>query len=84
LWSLPCAGKPMTSKQRRAHFSSAHSRKGRCYDTDHVWTFQVYEHIMDYSTFLLNMPLLKFDMVQVRRQPAQRCAFPSLQQTQDV
>lgn len=61
----------MSSKQRRAHFSSGYSRKGRCYDTDHVWTFQVYEHIMDYSTFLLNMPLLHFDMVQVSTQVVQ-------------
>lgn len=55
----------MSSKQRRAHFSSAAHRRGNCFDCDHVWTFQMYEHLMDYSTFLLNLPFFRVDMVQV-------------------
>lgn len=68
MFSLRCccfAGHQLTAKQRRSHFGSGTNRKGRCYDTHHVWTFQAYEHIMDYSTFLLNMPFFKLDMVQV-------------------
>jgi hypothetical protein len=37
-----------------------------------VWTFQVYEHIIDYSTFLLNLPFFRLDMVQVGLTPAHR------------
>lgn len=55
----------MSSRQRRAHFSSAGHRRGHCFDRDHVWTFQMYEHLMDYSTFLLNLPFFRVDMVQV-------------------
>lgn len=63
--SACAAGRPLTAKQRRSHFSCAASRKGRCFDTQHVWTFLIYEHILDYSTFLLNMPFFRLDMVQV-------------------
>jgi hypothetical protein len=59
------AGRPLSSKQRRSHFSCVASRKGRCFDTQHVWTFLIYEHVLDYSTFLLNLPFFRIDMVQV-------------------
>ena len=35
------------------------------FDYNHVWTFQMYEHVLDYNTFTLNLPFFKLDLVQV-------------------
>jgi len=58
-------GKPLSGKQRRSHFASSANRQGRCFSTDHVWTFQMYDHTLNYATFHLNVPFFKLDMVQV-------------------
>lgn len=58
-------GKPLSAAKRRRHFSYQSGRHGRQYDTDNVWTFQMYDHVMDYSTFTLPIPFFKVDLVQV-------------------
>jgi hypothetical protein len=35
------AGHPLPHAKRRGHFAAASHRVGRCFDTEHVWTFQV-------------------------------------------
>lgn len=58
-------GKPLSAAKRRGHFSCKSGRQGRLFDTDNVWTFQVYDHVMDYSTFTLPVPFFRVDLVQV-------------------
>lgn len=60
------SGKAMSSSRRKSFFASEANREGRCYDTEHVWTFQLFDQNMDYSTFMLPIPLFKLDLIQVR------------------
>lgn len=60
------SGKAMSPGKRRSFFASRSNRQGRNFDTEHVWTFQLYDQTMDYSTFTLPIPLFKLDLVQVR------------------
>jgi hypothetical protein len=60
------SGKALTGPKRRALFGGKAARQGRCFDTEHVWTFQVYDHVCDYATFMLPIPFFKVDLVQVR------------------
>eukprot|EP00878_Enallax_costatus_P023186 GHUV01024650.1.p2 GENE.GHUV01024650.1~~GHUV01024650.1.p2 ORF type:complete len:334 (+),score=107.30 GHUV01024650.1:4074-5075(+) len=59
------AGNPMSAARRRSYFANKGNRQGRFYDTEHVWTFQLYDQSLDYSTFALPIPLFKLDLVQV-------------------
>eukprot|EP00882_Tetradesmus_deserticola_P027925 GHRQ01031071.1.p1 GENE.GHRQ01031071.1~~GHRQ01031071.1.p1 ORF type:complete len:145 (-),score=73.64 GHRQ01031071.1:71-505(-) len=61
------SGKALTGCKRRALFGGKAARQGRCFDTQHVWTFQVYDHLCDYASFQLPIPFFKVDLVQVRR-----------------
>ena len=36
------------------------------FDTEHVWTFQIYDQVMDYSTFKLPLPFFPIEVAQVR------------------
>uniref|UniRef100_A0A383VBM9 Domain of unknown function at the cortex 1 domain-containing protein n=1 Tax=Tetradesmus obliquus TaxID=3088 RepID=A0A383VBM9_TETOB len=59
------SGKALSGAKRRALFGGKAARQGRCFDTEHVWTFQVYDHVCDYGSFLLPIPFFKVDLVQV-------------------
>lgn len=46
--------------------ASAAARAGRTYSTDHVYTFAIYDHAMNYAEFRL--PFFGLDMVKVSLQ----------------
>ena len=52
---LPAAGSPLPFGRRRAFFSSAGNRTGRCFEPGPVWTFYFYQHLVDLSTYTLHM-----------------------------
>lgn len=59
------SGKPLSAGKRRSLFASRSNRQGKAFDTEHVWTFQLYDQSMDYSTFTLPIPLFKLDLIKV-------------------
>ncbi|KAF6248268.1 hypothetical protein COO60DRAFT_1707179 [Scenedesmus sp. NREL 46B-D3] len=59
------SGKALPGSRRRALFGGKAARQGRCFDTEHVWTFQVYDAVCDYASFRLPIPFFKVDLVQV-------------------
>lgn len=66
LFACPaCAGKTLSAKQRRSHFASSANRQGACFSMYHVWTFQMYDHVMNYATITLNVPFVRVDLVRV-------------------
>lgn len=58
--SLP-DGSPLPAAKRKAHFSRAGNRAGRCFPTDLVFTFYFYQHVVDASAYELNV-LYRFDL----------------------
>jgi len=59
------SGAPLAASKRQAQFRSAAARKGRVFDTEHVWTFQIYDQVMDYSSFQLPLPFFPIEVAQV-------------------
>lgn len=66
---------------------SAKHRADRCFDTEHVWTFQLYQHFVDMGAYELNM-IYNFDLTRnLDGQPLQfmlkdrciglRCSVPT-------
>lgn len=43
------------SNARKAFFSRRGNRSGRVFSTDHVYTFYLYQHLVDLSQYRLNM-----------------------------
>ncbi|CAL8462121.1 g1652 [Coccomyxa elongata] len=54
-------GGPMDALQRKHHFWDRRNRARRSFTKGHVWTFQMYQHFVDLSTYELNM-LYCFDL----------------------
>ncbi|KAI8474338.1 MAG: hypothetical protein J3K34DRAFT_408218 [Monoraphidium minutum] len=54
---------PPTAAARRALFRCAAARRGVAYSPDHAYTFQIYDHTLDYSEFRL--PYFKVDIARV-------------------
>ena len=40
------AGAPLASTRRKRRFWAAQNRAGRCFDTDSVWTFHLWQHVV--------------------------------------
>lgn len=51
----------MSGPSRKQHFTSGARRQGKSFDTSHVWTFTMYQHFVDMSTYELNM-VRRFDL----------------------
>ncbi len=51
----------MDALQRKHHFWDRENRARRSFTKEHVWTFQMYQHFVDLSTYELNM-LYCFDL----------------------
>jgi len=62
----PVAGSPaeaqMTSVQRKKWFSSAKNREKRFFETHHIYTFHFWQHLLDLSTYELDMGVAAFDI----------------------
>ena len=58
-----CAGAPLSSDKRKAYFAAKRNRTGRVFDTDLVWTFHFYQHLVDIGKYELNM-VHKFDLAR--------------------
>lgn len=50
-------GSPLPASTRKAFFSRASNRAGRCFPTDLVFTFYYYQHVLDLASYELHMPL---------------------------
>jgi hypothetical protein len=47
----PATGQAWPASKRRGHFCGARQRRGRGFDTDHVWTFHAWEAHMEFATY---------------------------------
>lgn len=56
-------GSPLPAAKRKAHFSRAGARAGRCFPTDLVFTFYFYQHVVDLSAYQLDV-VYKFDLTK--------------------
>ncbi|BDA45974.1 hypothetical protein COCOBI_08-0660 [Coccomyxa sp. Obi] len=54
-------GGPMNALQRKKHFWDRRNRLRRTFTKGHIWTFQMYQHFVDLSTYELSM-LYCFDL----------------------
>ncbi len=70
----------MPATKRKKFMWTAKHRAGRRFSTEHVWTFQLYQHFVDMGKYELNM-IYKFDLTRnLDGQPLQfmvkdRCAY---------
>lgn len=56
------SGKSLPSQQRKKMMSDARNRAGRSYDPGLVYTFHFWQHLLDLSTFELDMSLKQFSL----------------------
>jgi len=56
---------PVDSKRRKKLFSNPDTAKGLVFDTQHVYTFEHYDDIMDYKNYEMDLGLLRYDMSKV-------------------
>lgn len=55
-------GKPHSSTDRRRIMSDQRNHSGLVYDTQYIWTFHFWQHLLDLSTFKLDMSLRQFSL----------------------
>jgi hypothetical protein len=53
----------MAAGRRKRHFWDAKNRAGRCFTTEHVWTFQLYQHFVSLGSYELDM-IYRFDLAR--------------------
>lgn len=76
------AGKPWSAEKRKRHFCSLANLGERTFTTEHVWTFEVCQHLVDMSRYELDV-LQRFDLCRhLDGQPTQfqvkdRCGLNS-------
>ena len=59
------AGNPVSSDKRRKWCDVPKNLSGRQFSTDHVYTFHIWHHLIDFSTYNLNLGgLLNLDLTQ--------------------
>lgn len=56
---------PVDSKSRRKIFSNPKKSDGIVFDTQHVYTFEHYDDILDYRTYEMDLGVRRFDMSKV-------------------
>ena len=52
---VPCTGEPWPAAKRKRFFWSKANRAGRQFTTEHVWTWQIYQHVVDMGAYELSM-----------------------------
>lgn len=55
-------GEPLPGPQRKKLMSDARNRKGYVFDTEHVYTFHFWQHLLDLSTYELDMSIRQFSL----------------------
>jgi hypothetical protein len=54
----------MASDTRRRRFMRDCHRRGRTYTTEHVWTFVIWQQVIDVAGYYLDLIVQKYDMIQ--------------------
>ncbi len=75
LWEPALKGK--SAAARTKHFASSKHRASHTFDTEHVWTFHIWQQFIDFSDYELSLGLTSYDLpqhldgqpMQVRLQP---------------
>lgn len=49
------AGAPLPADRRRKWCDVAKNLEGRTFDTEHVWTFHIWQHLIDFSSYRLSV-----------------------------
>ncbi|KAK9834527.1 hypothetical protein WJX74_003723 [Apatococcus lobatus] len=60
---LSSSGKPWASSKRKGWMSDKRNLQGRRFDTQHVWTFHLYQHFVDMAKYELDM-VYRFDLTR--------------------
>jgi hypothetical protein len=55
----------MNSKQRKSYFSKHRNLVGYEYNPDFVYTFDFYQHLLNLSTFQIDLGFMKYDAIKV-------------------
>ena len=72
------AGKPLTAGRRRSFFMKAENRRALSFETDRVYTFHIFQHLVDCSTYELDLSVYRFDLTHyLDGQPLQVCVCPT-------
>ncbi|CAD7702563.1 unnamed protein product [Ostreobium quekettii] len=55
-------GEPISGPHRKKMMSDVRNRTGRKFDTEHVYTFHFWQHLLDLSTFELDLNIKQFSL----------------------
>uniref|UniRef100_A0A7S1X0F6 Domain of unknown function at the cortex 1 domain-containing protein n=1 Tax=Tetraselmis chuii TaxID=63592 RepID=A0A7S1X0F6_9CHLO len=55
-------GEPLPSPHRKKWFTSAKNRAGLSFDTENLYTFHFWQHLLDLSAYELDMGVAQFDI----------------------
>lgn len=55
-------GEPLSGPQRKKLMSDSRNRKGHIFDTEHVYTFHFWQHLLDLSSYELDMSIKQFSL----------------------
>ncbi|KIY98979.1 hypothetical protein MNEG_8986 [Monoraphidium neglectum] len=58
------SGEPMPSESRRRHFMAERNRRARTFSTEHVWTFCIWQQVIDYAGYYLDLLVQNYDVIQ--------------------
>lgn len=58
----PGWGEVASSKARKQYFSSAGNRRGGQFNTEHVYTFHFWQHLLDLAAWQLSTGFATFDL----------------------
>ncbi|KAI8464539.1 MAG: hypothetical protein J3K34DRAFT_526123 [Monoraphidium minutum] len=62
--ALAKGGEPLPVAARRKHFQAAKNRAGVNFDTQHVWTFHLWQEFIDYAAYVLSLSYSSYDLTQ--------------------
>ena len=54
----------MSNRRRRAHFSKRSNLIKHFCDPNFIYTFDLYEHVFDFATFLVHVGMIKYDILK--------------------
>jgi len=58
------SGAPINADTRRRMFMAEKWRKNRSFSTEHVWTFYIWQQVIDVAGYYLDLVLQEYDMIQ--------------------
>jgi hypothetical protein len=57
-------GAPLASEARRRLFMADRHRRGRAFTTDHIWTFSIWQQVIDVPGYYLDLVVQHYDIIQ--------------------